>query len=569
MIPSIPHEFDVRSMEDIMFEALEKNLPKEYYVFHSFKILTIKRGIFRESETDFVIFHPNKGILCLEAKAGIPSYHDGEWYYQSGKIMKNGGPYRQALNNLHKLVDYMNDHDMAGIVSNCKFVSGVWFPSVTKNDLDKIHFPIDSEKDLTLTHENLDYTKSGIDRLFSIDVNNARLETHLEDYQIRKLFDDVLCPSFDIVPSMRAKNSFQKKIFNRLLKEQSKILNYLEDQPSAIINGVAGSGKTMIAVEKARRDTQDGSKVLFLCFNRYLKDFLKKEYNYPNVDFYTLDGYSCKICNSSTPDLKKANQVIEEQFYNGLFPYKHIVIDEGQDFGQDRIEESNLIETLRMIVLDETIDGSFYIFYDKLQLIQAKAIPSYIQDADCKLTLYKNCRNTENISKTSMRPFPDVKKPKLYENAEEGTVPKMYVLDDPDKTEAVVNKCIRQCVADSMENIVILTCSPRIENSCLYPFTSDNEYSIGSKKYLFTTVRRYKGLEADAVILIDIEEETLKKNDAKLFYVGASRARLQLMMVANLSEQDCTNILQTYNTKSGKRARKSLATFLGAMYIKE
>ena len=66
MIPDIPREFDAKSHEGIMFDELNQ-LPEEYYVFHSFEIVTIKNNQILESETDFVIFHPKKGLICLEA----------------------------------------------------------------------------------------------------------------------------------------------------------------------------------------------------------------------------------------------------------------------------------------------------------------------------------------------------------------------------------------------------------------------------------------------------------------------------------------------------------------------
>ena len=57
MIPDKPKEFEVNSHEDLMFEALA-TLPDTYYVFHSFSIVSIVDSIVYESETDFVIFHP-------------------------------------------------------------------------------------------------------------------------------------------------------------------------------------------------------------------------------------------------------------------------------------------------------------------------------------------------------------------------------------------------------------------------------------------------------------------------------------------------------------------------------
>ena len=63
------------------------------------------------------------------------------------------------------------------------------------------------------------------------------------------------------------------------------------------------------------------------------------------------------------------------------------------------VEETGIIEIMKSIITDIKPDhASFYIFYDKLQLVQSQTIPQYISDADCKLTLYRNCRNTENIA---------------------------------------------------------------------------------------------------------------------------------------------------------------------------
>lgn len=69
MIPVVPRDYDELSLEGEMFSALSL-LPDDYYVIHSFKSVFVEANILHESETDFVVFNPNKGILCLEAKAG-------------------------------------------------------------------------------------------------------------------------------------------------------------------------------------------------------------------------------------------------------------------------------------------------------------------------------------------------------------------------------------------------------------------------------------------------------------------------------------------------------------------
>ena len=64
LIPEKPHQFDPASQEGLMFDAL-KLLSDDYYVFHSFRITSVNDNMFRESETDFVIFNRKLGVLCL------------------------------------------------------------------------------------------------------------------------------------------------------------------------------------------------------------------------------------------------------------------------------------------------------------------------------------------------------------------------------------------------------------------------------------------------------------------------------------------------------------------------
>ena len=136
----------------------------------------------------------------------------------------------------------------------------------------------------------------------------------------------------------------------------------------------------MIALEKANRHAEAGEKVLFLCFNAYLKQDLEDKFKNDNIDFYTISGLACKLCDSREADYDKACEVLLDKFIRGRFEYKHIVIDEGQDFGIGIIERSGILKTLRDIVLD--LDGTFYMFYDQLQLIQSFDLPECLKDAD-------------------------------------------------------------------------------------------------------------------------------------------------------------------------------------------
>lgn len=565
MMPSKPRECLKNSLEDVMFEALS-HLPNEYYVFHSFKIITVRDDLLQESETDFVIFNPAKGILCLEAKAGHIYCKDEEWFYGSGIKMSHEGPYRQAASNKWKLMQYISDKNMDDIKNSCKFVHGVWFPSVSDEELKQITFPSDGDRAVTMTSEALGDPQKYIDKLFSIEIKKD-FQTDLSGYQIKRILNSILCPSFNLIPSVKNEFELKRTVFNRMINEQARLLNYLEEQPVAVINGVAGSGKTLIALEKARRCAERGESVLFLCYNRFLRDHLKESFKYDNVSYYTIDGLSCKLCGISIPDIKKLAEKLEELFVEGEFPYKNIIIDEGQDFGKNEIEETNIISLLETIVLDETINGTFYVFYDKLQLVQGEKIPEYIQDADCRLSLYKNCRNTENIAVASMRPFPDAKKPRLFEGALKGDSPKLFISELPENNKKIIDDILHQCQLDKVDDVVILTCKTE-ENSVLSQYIKDGKYRYQKKDYVFTTCRKFKGLEADVVLLVDVDKRVFLTDAVNIYYVGTSRARFELNIVAQISEDNCIEILESYGKTVSKRPEKALAAFLNAKYQK-
>lgn len=560
MIPEKPRNFEPASQEGLIFDSLAL-LPEDYYVFHSFRITDIRTGVFHESETDFVILNRSKGVICLEAKAGQIRYENGCWLYGNGIPMHNGGPFNQASANKYKLMRYISDSNMAFILKKCKFFHAVWFPSVSNERLRSMKLPSEGDKTLVLTKEALADPEKFIDRVYELKLPNY-VETKLSEVECKRLVREIFCPQFNVFPSVSFEADLKKIVFHRLLDEQAGILDFLDEQLTAAVNGAAGTGKTMIAVEKARRHASSGEKVLFLCFNAQLKEYLEKNYAREFVSYYTIAGFACKICNTTRPDYKELKLKLEDYYISSSFPYKHVIIDEGQDFGSEIIEEMDIIQLIHDIIVDVDQGGTFYIFYDRLQLVQAREMPKFISDLDCRLTLSRNCRNTENIAVTSLRPITE-RKPKVFDGAVKGAPAKLHFCESSQRERERIDAIIDELVANGYRDIVLLTCKTET-TSILSDAINDGMYRT---KYLFTTCRKFKGLEADVVILLDVDKTTFEQDNVLLFYVGTSRARIKLEIVTMLSNGDCREILTSVlNYKSKiRREKRDLAGALNAI----
>ncbi len=572
MIPGRPREYDPRSREGEIYAALEQ-LPDDYYVVHSYTLLSTINDEVRENEADFVVFHKDRGLVCIEAKAGRVGYSDGEWRYASGRAMRHGGPFKQAERMKWRIVEYFRELKMDEVLERCKVFHAVWFPSIRTADLSGVAFPSEADRRLALTLDDLRDPEPALLRIFSLKIGSR--ETRLSSIDFESIVKRILCPAFSITPTTRFKYDLADVAFARFLDSQTRVLDFLEDQRSAVINGVAGSGKTLVAVERAKRAASRGGKVLFLCYNAMLKDDIRGRCSEEEgIDVYTIAGFACKECSTPEPDYALLEDRLMEYADSGTFPYSHVVVDEGQDFGLESVDQANILELLNLIV-GQSEEGSFYLFYDKNQLVQGTKMPGIVNDADCKLTLYVNCRNTLNIAECSVKALSGDVACKVREAAFSGAVPKMLVSCDREKQIDYIDGEIESLKQSGIADIVILTCKTE-ESTAFAPCVSGGTV----KKWKKTGVpvyscRRFKGLEADAVLLIDVDEtlwlpDERSKYSAKeglLFYTGASRAKYELRIVCDMSESNCLDVLQRMGIESRRKPEKAFAKALNAIPV--
>ena len=608
MIPPVPKDFDPKSNEGIVFKALKK-LPEDYYVFHSVVVNDVINNNLIEREIDFVVVNQKKGVLCIEAKNGKGiQYYDRAWHYTSGNPIKHGGPYNQAATAKRALRARMKDHpnrDVKKIVYRCKMLHAAWFFGMSRESFEELNnqgLPEDAIMDLTLFAEDILDPTDTINRMFNINIpidEESNLKTDISNDEFQMLLDSVFCPEFKLVPSPSSKGIMIEEQMNQLLYEQYRLLDYLEDQNTAVINGAAGTGKTMLAVEKARRNSVEGDKVLFLCYNRLLRDHLNdthknaesKSYRrqFKNVDFMTIS----QLAKDKTGNYKDFDGLLEWLLEclddPEEFGYKHVIVDEGQDFGLidagtgvgDAEKNCSIIDTLQEVVLEA--EGTFYLFYDKYQMIQGGGnveykLPDCILNSDCRLSLRFNCRNTKEIAQTSVTPLRDHKnkaiKPKTACTWYEPVKPVMHLVGSEKKAVLALNEVLAKYQEAKIKDVVILT-QGKIEFCCIADHLNQGRgedegfyvYSYKGATYKVTTCIKFKGLEADAIAMIDLDKNSFTGFKGLEFYVGTSRAKHYLDFITQITPMEYADVIGTLDPDAPiKKELEKMRKVLGGVF---
>ena len=560
MIPSEGGYFDPYSKEKEMFEALSK-LPEGYYVFHSYRLVKLipDKGL-NENEIDFLVFNPKYGCLFIECKnRTLRRENDGRWQYLdrssgSEKWVNMHDPFDQAFSGQHNLFNKLKDMypQYADHINRCKFMVAIWLPRYFRNEIDEATFGPNITKEIIMTREALLYPDETVKQVEALmeRMNRVHLVCKYEEEKIidsgpgyqhslsrddaMALFRNVLCPTFRAI--VNVKKDFEDT-YLELLEEQFVVLNFLTHQRTAAISGAGGTGKTLVAVQRARLLSEKGEKVLFLCYNHNLSvDLELKNHNLTNVDFFTLDSLACKKCGTtwdrvSYYDLK---DVIETEILSDTFEYKHVIVDEGQDFGKRSSTESNIKSQILELLSsygsgDFGHEGtSFFIFYDKNQLVNTKELPTYLQNVDSKLTLYRNCRNTKNIAATAYSLISSP--PIMHERSWDGETTSIIFYSGKEELEKRLDNLIGDLTKDSSGTNVIISCGDGLKCCAVADgIIADTDgrsyyYKSKGKKTRIYSCPTFKGLEADDVIILDVSDRTFEIGNCD-FYVAASRAR--------------------------------------------
>ena len=228
----------------------------------------------------------------------------------------------------------------------------------------------------------------------------------------------------------------------------------------------------------------------------------------------------------------EASELFSKAIQKADQKFDAIIVDEGQDFRRE------WWQTLSLLLQDET-DGHFFIFYDPLQnlyLGQDLFIP--ISD---NFSLKKNCRNTRKIARKCGQIIKaDIQ---VREKAAEGADCLDFIIESDDAQRQKCRQILRTWARDynfRPSQIAILSPDKR-QNKILIKETKQDGFLLTDDLkiwrenggYYLNTIRSFKGLEADAVILYDIDpNKDLSYFSQSDLYVACSRAKLLLAVIS-------------------------------------
>lgn len=522
--PEIVEDYHGSYGEFQIFESL-KQLPNDWYIYHSLNWKDrSKNGRITWGEADFVIFNKNYGILVVEVKSGGISFKDGKWLQtrlDNSEINEMKNPFNQANRSKYKLIDEIDYKLPYG--DRCFIDKAVWFPSISNDELQKANLPLEYDSKLILTKESLNNPLQSILSIYNF--YNSTRYTMLSRNSENVILETIM-PSFNLVPSASNIKDEADYVFYQLTNEQKKVLDFISDQQTVAIQGSAGTGKTFIAVEQAKRLSSD-KKVLFLCFNKFLYYHLDNKCKLNNVDYYNLHTFLSKNSSDDISTDEKCLKALKSIDFANTLDYQAIIIDEAQD-----INDKILIEFYEIC---KRLNYNLYLFYDKNQMLFQNKLPKCLEEFDCKLTLTKNCRNTLKIVQTINSVFNINTQANGFSVS--GVMPTFYFVDTDiqNKLRLIINDYLND--GFDQKDITILTLSTEDE-SCLNGITQIGNYKINHESnedgIFFTTSKKFKGLESNIIIVIDFDAKQYSDYEyMKNLYVSLSRARQRLSLICN------------------------------------
>lgn len=553
MIPPVIDPSESPPGEVLIFDLLAKAPnTEEWVVLHSLDIPKHVRQV--EGEMDFAVLVPGGAVVCLEVKSHEHiRVREGLWH-MGGDPPTRRSPFVQANEAMQSTIARVKrETKFEGV----PFVSAVAFPCC---DFNAQSFEWE-------THEWFDETALaalGIVGVINRIVNGARrklaavptamwFRPGASEPTLDQCLElaETLRPSFERHRTPKQRRAAMQADLVRYTTEQYEALDYLEAAPRVVLSGAAGTGKTLLAVEAARRAVARGHTTLLCCYNSLLGRWLKDVAGplEPAAHISTLHSLMVEVAGVAVPADAPSS------FWQGELPdaacrqlsnghplsnhFDRLVIDEAQDV----LTEPYLF-FLDLLLKGGLRAGCFQMFgdFERQAIFTDLDTRTFLSEwADfIPVPLAKNCRNRPRVGHLAAAASGPGTPYKSFRRPDDGNDVKPVPYVNPEQQTVVLAAAIDKMRSDGfqLEDIVVL--SPLAERAAVHQLGDPYANWLCKAdqprpaKIRWSSIHAFKGLDAPAVIVTDISSVSTTM-DQMLLYIAASRATERLCLIADRS----------------------------------
>ncbi|MCP5418010.1 MAG: NERD domain-containing protein [Chromatiaceae bacterium] len=521
MIPDAPYRTksraELRLFDKLRNATLDDN-GAAWTAFHSLNLTRHQRKRF--GEIDFLLCGP-RGLFVLEVKGGRVACTQGVWRFTDRFDEESSSlesPFRQAESALHGLLTRLREQLPAPLIDQFSVGFGVVFPDclwpLPGAEWDP-HTLADARGYQRFDHwlqQLIRYwrKKDGGNRAASADA----LQT----------LQQFLRPEFETATPLYIQALQAEEEIARLTADQIRLVDVLSANRRVLCSGGAGTGKTFLAMELARRWTSQGKRVLLACHSPWLCAYLSSRFAIP--------GLVVAQVGTVAGALRRA----------GISVCDCLIVDEGQD-----LFDLNSLGQLDAVLKDGLADGRWCLLHDVnnqsgiLNHPDPEAL-AYLHSLNpARVPLTTNCRNTRVILdkiQTTLGVDMGTRGAGVGPSVREQTAASMEQAGR--LLAAEINSIINEG-GISPGQVTLLSpvefaasSAARLPEKLRQRIWQLDEFSLKRfplQQMTFTTVSRFKGLENEAVILIDVAPIPAASADLATHYVGMSRARSLLSII--------------------------------------
>ena|GEM_PF-1025698 len=538
MHPADLENYDCTPSEKFMYEAFKDQLPEKYHVFYSVRWFEVDEGKRVDSESDFLIFDPSFGYITVEVKGGKDIVQDGtDWIlidsYQGEESTRRlkCSPYEQSEKSMRHFYNHFREEFHQSF--NGAFGFAVAFPWYSSEKIISSSNP----REVTIDMTDISNLKQRVNAIFHYWKNKRNLFVPFSAEQRKKLIS-LINKRISLSAAAGALIPIRKKEFVKINMVQDSILDAVNNYNELRFVGGAGTGKTFIGAKKALREASKGKKVLFTCYSETLTQYVNVEI------FKSIENITCLNFESLMQSLLGDKYDVAKLNGCGFFDYigdvaedkkfDCIIVDEAQDYDVDM--------GLSIRGLLRCDYSTFYVFFDENQNVFSKDFDNSFAIEYPPIILRYNIRNTgriyenainhtglggETIANSLLGVEPEYSE---YKNRNQSKKALTNIINRLTQKEYVLPKSI--AILSNIEfNNSILSGEEYI--GALRIDKSGNLSIIEDDTVRFSTVKDFKGMEADIIIYINhkSKEKVVEVEQLCEEYVALTRPRYYLYVL--------------------------------------